>query len=313
MTARSPDAALSDPANAKRILFVYDRAFSTFIERDWKITARAWPRSELFCYRGFRDVGRLHSALQSADLCLAWFGARQALAAAYVKPPHTPLVIVAGGYDVARLPEIGYGTFAHPFRAALGRRLFGSADRVLAVSEFTACAARENAGVPPERVRVIHHGFDAEAWPMATGPRTLDAVTVAGEDPMVKGIDLLFGAASAHPERRFEVIGPMRAGALGRLGLKPPENVTLTGPLYGAELKGRLAAARVYLQPSRHESFGCAVAEAMLTGCVPVVTRSSALPEVVGDAGFYADELTPASVARALEQAWAAPEEARAA
>jgi glycosyltransferase involved in cell wall biosynthesis len=308
----SNEAGRSVPRGALRVLLVYNRDLSTFIARDWEIVRTAFPRSSLFRYCGVRDLRSLRSALCTADLCLAWFGAGHALAAACVKPRRMPLVIVAGGYDVARLPEVGYGTFAHPLRAAVGRRLFARARRVLAVSRFTAAAAATNAGVPDERLRVIHHGFDPQAWPLSTASRDIDAVTVAGDEFLVKGLDLIFAAAAALPDRRFEIIGRVEVNALKRRDLAPPANVTLTGPLYGDELKGRFARARVYLQPSRHESFGCSVAEAMLSGCVPVVTRAGALPEVVGNAGIYADEFTGAAVARALESAWAAPEEARA-
>jgi len=311
MTARLEDAASPDARGGKRILFLYDRDFSSFIERDWNIVKQAFPASVLFCFSGFGDTWRLRAALQSADLCLTWFGARQALAAAHLMPRGKPLVVVAGGFDVARVPAIGYGNFAHPLRAALARRLFRRADRVLAVSEFTAHSAEVNAGMPPERMRVIFHGFDLAAWPEAEGPRPLDAATVMALDPLVKGLDLVFGAAATHPARRFEVIGPLSRRALGRVKVPRPDNVVITGPLYGGDLKAVFARTNVYLQPSRHESFGCAMAEAMLTGCIPVVTRAGALPEVVGDAGFYADELTPAAVARALERAWAAPDAAR--
>jgi glycosyltransferase involved in cell wall biosynthesis len=296
---------------APRLCFVYNRDLSTFIERDWNIVRVAFPQSRLFRFTGMRDARSLKRALGAADLCLAWFGARHAVAAAWLKPRAVPLVVVAGGYDVARLPELGYGTFAHPLRAAIARRMFARTERVLAVSQFTAHAAAANAGVAPERIRVIHHGFDADAWPLATGPRDVDAVTVAGDEFLVKGLDLIFGAAAAHPERRFEIIGPVDARALVHARLTPPPNVALVGPLHGAELRRRLAQARVYLQPSRHESFGCAVAEAMLTGCIPVLTRAGALPEVAGDAAIYAEAFTPAALSRALEAAWAAPETAR--
>jgi glycosyltransferase involved in cell wall biosynthesis len=49
----------------------------------------------------------------------------------------------------------------------------------------------------------------------------------------------------------------------------------------------------------------------MLTGCIPVVSRAGALPELVGDAGIYVDPLTPQAIAAALEEAFAAPETMR--
>jgi glycosyltransferase involved in cell wall biosynthesis len=73
--------------------------------------------------------------------------------------------------------------------------------------------------------------------------------------------------------------------------------------------------AAVYVQASRHEGFGLAVAEAMLAGCVPVVMNVTAMPEVVGDAGILiasqgADELAD-GVRRALELGEDAPRRAR--
>ena len=53
----------------------------------------------------------------------------------------------------------------------------------------------------------------------------------------------------------------------------------------------------MYVQASRHEGFGLAVAEAMLAGCVPVVMNVTAMPEVVGDAGVLIESQEPAAVA----------------
>jgi len=69
--------------------------------------------------------------------------------------------------------------------------------------------------------------------------------------------------------------------------------------------------ASVYVQPSRHEGFGLSVAEAMLSGCIPVVTQVGALPEVVGKCGIYLAAQDPASIAQAIEGALASNPEAR--
>ena len=61
--------------------------------------------------------------------------------------------------------------------------------------------------------------------------------------------------------------------------------------------------AKVYVQVSIHESFGCSVAEAMLCECIPVVSRRAALPEVVGDCGYYVNDLNPESVAEKIKEA----------
>ena len=44
--------------------------------------------------------------------------------------------------------------------------------------------------------------------------------------------------------------------------------------------------SKVYCQLSLHESFGCALVEAMLCDCIPVVTNRGALPEIVGKEGY---------------------------
>ena len=61
--------------------------------------------------------------------------------------------------------------------------------------------------------------------------------------------------------------------------------------------------ASVYVQASRHEGFGLAVAEAMLAGCVPVVMNVTAMPEVVGDAGVLIDSQRPEDVAAGVRRA----------
>jgi len=62
--------------------------------------------------------------------------------------------------------------------------------------------------------------------------------------------------------------------------------------------------AKVYVQVSAHEGFGCALAEAMLCECVPVVTACGAIPEVVGNTGYYVPYEDIEAVAETIKRAF---------
>lgn len=298
-------------SSEKRILFVYDRVLSSFIERDWKLVSVAYPNAELFCMNGLKDVWRLGHATGRADLVLCWFGGSHAWWASVLLQGRCPLVVIAGGWDVAKLPEIDYGAHAMFPQAPMSRGLFRRATRVLAVSDFTAYSATKNAGVPEDRIGVIWHGFDPAEFPMSNQTRTRDVLTVAGTHSRNKNMDLIMDTAALMPDVQFQVAGRLDPSDLIAFKGRRLANVEFTGWLSKDQLKDRMSTTRVYFQPSRHESFGCAVAEAMLIGCIPVVTRTSALPEVVDQAGIYLEEAGPHLATAAIRKALDAPEDAR--
>lgn len=59
----------------------------------------------------------------------------------------------------------------------------------------------------------------------------------------------------------------------------------------------------IYAQLSAHEGFGIALAEAMLTGATPVVTREGAIPEVAGPIAEYVPYGDAKETARGIERA----------
>jgi glycosyltransferase involved in cell wall biosynthesis len=108
------------------------------------------------------------------------------------------------------------------------------------------------------------------------------------------GIDLLLLAFAALRQRLPGVAlglrvvggGPQRQAleALSRsLGIAAA--VEFTGPVAHAEVPARLRQLDIYVAPSRHESFGVAVVEAMACGLPVVVSDAGGLPEVVDDGG----------------------------
>jgi glycosyltransferase involved in cell wall biosynthesis len=110
-------------------------------------------------------------------------------------------------------------------------------------------------------------------------------------------------AAAELPDVRFVFVGQWHDDAIEVLRELAGENVEFTGWVPDEDLHELYRRASVYVQASRHEGFGLAVAEAMLAGCVPVVMDVTAMPEVVGDAGVLIDSQEPGAVAAGVAEA----------
>ena len=81
------------------------------------------------------------------------------------------------------------------------------------------------------------------------------------------------------------------------------DGIRFRGPLDRSETGAVLACGAVFVHPSREESFGLSVAEAMNAG-LPVVAgrRAGALPWVLGGAGLLVDVERPVEIADAVRR-----------
>jgi len=215
------------------------------------------------------------------------------------------IVVAAGGHDVASIPEIDYGAFAdgHFLREGLPARVvLNHADVILAISKSACGEIYRRAN--PKRVKVVYCGASPDMFAVGKKKEEM-VVTVSAlswENVRRKGVDR-FVIAARYFNIPFVVIGKFVDDSIEYLRSIAPENVVFTGYIEDDELANWLQRAKVYAQLSKHEGFGISVAEAMLCGCIPVVTRVYALPEVVGDAGFYASDAV-----EAITNALGAPE-----
>jgi glycosyltransferase involved in cell wall biosynthesis len=117
-----------------------------------------------------------------------------------------------------------------------------------------------------------------------------------------KGLLIFVKSAKFLPDVEFYLVGKYDK-SIDILKKEAPKNVHFMGYLSDKELIKLYKISNVYCQLSRSESFGVALVEAMLCECVPVVSDRGALPEVVGDTGFYVRELTPEETVRQIEKA----------
>jgi len=61
-----------------------------------------------------------------------------------------------------------------------------------------------------------------------------------------------------------------------------------------------LRSTQLYLQPSYCEGLGNAVIEAMAFGCIPLVSRYTAQPEIVSNFGFIINEINPVQISEKI-------------
>lgn len=253
----------------------------------------------------------------SHDLVFGWFASwHTCLPLEFAKLLGKPSVLVIGGYDLANMPEIDYGHQRGGMTRWVSRRVMKSASCLVTNSQYSREEAASNAGLSKQLVHAIHHGVPDRFGSLPQLPRERMALTVGNVDRSTlqrKGHEAFVRTAALMPDVNFVLVGNWRDDAVDQLRSIATPNVTFTGRVSDQSLLDYYRRAAVYVQASRHEGFGMSVAEAMLAGCIPVVTRAGALPEVTGDSGILVDNSEPAVLALAIEKALAYPDSARAA
>ncbi len=189
----------------------------------------------------------------------------------------------------------------HARIARVKNREIERADAIVTVSELARSTYVE-AGIDPACIRAVPLGADLELFaPPAVEPaRGAGTVFLFAGAPIVrKGFDLLLEAfarvARAEPSAVLRVVGP-RGGQAAR------ERITFVGPVAQAQLAAEMSRADCLVLPSRNDSYGMVVAEALAAGLPVVVSDMVGAAELVlpgengwvvpaGDAGALGDRL----------------------
>ena len=278
----------------KSILFVY-RNFSTFVRKDYDILKKKYKVIPLHATKNlFKLMLKLVWKIRKVDLVFIWFAGWHAfLAVLFAKIFRKKSVVVAGGYDAAYVPEINYGVFCSWWRGRLAKFVYKNADLVLAVSNYTKNEILKHAS--PKRIEMIYHGFN---WKKIKPVGKKENIVLSVGTAKVKRADVFIESAKYLPSVDFILVGDMQ-----KIKSPLPSNVKILKKMAFKKLLKLYQRAKVYVQISASEGFGCSLAEAMLCECIPVVTRRGAIPEVVGDCGFYVPYNDAKATAKAIKKA----------
>lgn len=188
------------------------------------------------------------------------------------------------------------------------------ADHVICISESTRRDAIEILGLHPEKTSVIYLGFDLMH---ANGELVGDLVSLTknhfllyvGDRGAYKNFLGLLEAYATSPQlrARYRLIcfggGALTMDekrAIQKLGLDSSRVIQLGGSDQLLASFYKRASAFVY--PSLYEGFGIPPLEAMSYDCPVVCSKTSSIPEVVGDAGEYFDPADAESMRVAIER-----------
>ncbi len=274
-----------------------------------------------------RQYRWLRKEINHADVIFGWFADyHMVLPLRIGKKKNTPVVVALGGYDATHLPSLSYGVYDSIWRAPLARFVIRNVSMLVPVAEVLIRSDNEFEHGPKGASQgvvahvkgfrtpyeVIPTGYDANAWPLGPDERDASVCSVAIVNDRrtfkLKGLDLLIKAAARMPFVSFKIVGVSDVLLPWiRTSYSPTVNVEIEPPRAREVLSEVYRWSSVYAQLSRSEGLPNVLCEAMLSGCVPVVSRVGGMPNVVGEVGEVVDEPRVENVVRAIEVALARP------
>lgn len=220
-------------------------------------------------------------------------------------PPRVKRVVTVYDMIYELYPEI----YAPHDKTAPNKNVAVSrADAIICISHSTKADLIRLLHVPEEKVKVVYLGNsltqDVTTPPVVGRPYIL----YVGKRDAYKNFSLVLDAFARSARIRNNFVLVCAGG--GEFDRSETDRITSLGITervlrYGGSddvLANLYRHAALLVYPSLYEGFGIPPLEAMHYGCPVVVSRASAIPEVVGDAGLYFDPHSREELAGAMER-----------
>ncbi len=318
---------MRDRGNERKILFISTN-YSSFVKQDAETLEKHYKveRFEFGAKKGMAMIAFqlrllfwIIANIRRSELIFIWFADYHSfLPILLSKIIGIDSFLIVGGYDAAKLQIYNYGGHLKPLRSWLIRKSCEWATKVLPVSDFVNNELSKNIGTINLSKRiVVYNGIDVDLFQHEEVTKEFRSgiVCVSSAESIdrlkVKGLDLLMAVARNLPNESFTIIG-VHGDAMAELSEQKLPNVTLIGRVSRESLENIFRKSKIVCQFSRYESFGMALAEGMLCGCIAVTVSGIGAVEIVDEfSGVVADSFNIDCLTKAVEKGLQFPEEAR--
>ena len=258
---------------------------------------------ELNIATSFREIST------KRDLYFSWFVTGSVFPLLIAKLHRRPIIVVAGGSEVVQsVPMIAGYQAKSFFEKIIIQFVLNKADQIITVSEELK---KEVLSLGVKRCETIYHGIRTDIFKPA-GKENKFIFTISHLDKfnverkriktIIRAIPLVI---KDFPNQQFIIAG-VKGDAFKELEelvkeLKIKDNILFPGQISNEEKIGFFQKSLIYVQPTIHEAFGVAIAEAMSCGVPVIASNNTAVPEVVGDCGLYTDPDDPHELAQKIK------------
>lgn len=229
-----------------------------------------------------------------------------------------PRVVVVHDLLALKYPQWGERLVNWQLRMLLPRAV-SRAEAVVVPSQWIRQELLQALHLDPGRVHVVEEGVGEQFQPMTKEQRlpVLSQYGLAG-DPYMLSVGMWTPRKNLlRILQAFKQIQPAFGGKLVMVGagswnrqsifkeisrLNLQKHVVAPGFVGDEQLCALYGGASCFVFPSLYEGFGLPVLEAMACGCPVITSRTSALPEVAGEAAVLVDPWSIAEIASAMRR-----------
>jgi glycosyltransferase involved in cell wall biosynthesis len=214
-------------------------------------------------------------------------------------------MIILGGFDASSIPSLKYGVF-HKTSALQWwmRKTYRWATYLCPVSE--ALVASVNTFADPtgagfkngilhfmpelkDKIHVIPTDYDDDFWTIDEKVEKKGILVLAyiynTQTYLIKGFDLIIQSAVEMKDYEFTVAG-LSPSMILDLQNTIPDNVKLLSFQDRQQTLKLYQRHKIFLIPSLTEGLPNTLCEAMLCGCIPIVSKMGILPDILGGHGL---------------------------